>query len=109
MLRAWFGKHEVGEHQGRHAPLTPAQWELVLQQHLKGRRTLAHVKARISVLNRQLRHSMLVDGFLPRDRVVEFMDAALGEHRIRVPRFRPRIKGRSYRGENERPVLGQPA
>lgn len=108
VLRAWFGRHTMGEHAGQHVPLTEHQWELVLQMHLKGRRTKAQVKTRISTLNRALRVSMLVDGFLPRDKVVEFQRQALGEHRVQVPRFRPRIKGRGYRGDNERPLLGQP-
>lgn len=108
VLRAWFGVRSFGEHEGRHAPLTDQQWDIVLQTHLKGRRTKPQVKVRISTLNRALRHSLLVDGFLPRDKVREFQDRALGEYRIRVPRFRPRIKGRSYRGDQARPILGQP-
>jgi hypothetical protein len=108
ILRAWFGVRSFGEHEGRHAVLTEREWELVLQTHLKGRRTLKQVKVRITTLNRQLRRSLLVDGFLPRDKVDEFQRRALGERRIRVPRFRPRIKGRSYRGDNLPPVLDQP-
>lgn len=108
VLRAWFGLRTSGEHEGRHAVLTERQWELVLQDHLKGRRTWKQVKVRITTLNRQLRRSLLVDGFLPRDKVEVFQARALGEHRIRVPRFRPRIKGRSYRGDNLPPVLDQP-
>ena len=108
VLRAWFGKRTVGEHAGKHAPLSDQQWESVLQDRLKGRRTKAQVKVRISALNRQLRHSMLVDGFLPRDKVAEFQRLALGEHRIRVPRFRPRIRGRSYRGGEGPALAGQP-
>lgn len=108
VLRNWFGRRPYGEHQGQHVPLTEAQWQTVLQTHLNGRRTKKQVKVRITTLNRELRVSLLVDGFLPRDKVREFQDRALGEQRIRVPRFRPRIKGRSYRGDHERPVLGQP-
>lgn len=108
VLRNWFGPRTYGEHQGRHVPLTEEQWQLVLQTHLQGRRTKKQVKVRITTLNRELRISFLVDGFLPRDRVREFQERALGEHRIRAPKFRPRIKGRSYRGDHERPVLGQP-
>jgi hypothetical protein len=108
IVRAWFGLRTFGEHEGRHAVLTEREWGLVLQEHLKGRRTRKQVKVRITTLNRQLRRSLLVDGFLPRDKVVEFQRLALGEHRIRVPRFRPRIKGRSYRGDNLPPVLDQP-
>jgi hypothetical protein len=108
VIRNWFGRRTYGEHQGQHVPLTEEQWRLVLETHLHGRRTRKQVKVRITTLNRVLRVSLLVDGFLPRDKVREFQDRSLGEHRIRVPRFRPRIKGRSYRGDNERPVLGQP-
>lgn len=108
VIRNWFGRRTYGEHQGQHVPLTEAQWQTVLQTHLNGRRTKQQVKVRVTTLNRELRVSLLVDGFLPRDKVCEFQDRALGEHRIRVPRFRPRIKGRSYRGDHERPVLGQP-
>jgi hypothetical protein len=108
VIRSWFGLRAFGEHEGRHAPLTDREWSIVLQDHLHGRRTKKQVKVRISALNRELRVSLLVDGFLPRDKVREFQDRALGEQRIRVPRFRPRIKGRSYRGDRERPVLGQP-
>jgi hypothetical protein len=108
VVRAWFGLRSYGEHEGRHAILTEREWELVLQEHLKGRRTQKQVKVRITRLNRQLRRSLLVDGFLPRDKVTEFQARALGERRIRVPRFRPRIKGRSYRGDNLPPVLDQP-
>ncbi len=108
VLRSWFGLRTFGEHEGKHAPLTDREWLLVLNEHLKGRRTKKQVKVRITHLNRALRVSLLVDGFLPRDKVREFQERALGEQRIRVPRFRPRIKGRSYRGDHERPVLGQP-
>lgn len=108
VLRAWFGLRTSGEHEGRHTVLTEREWELVLQTHLKGRRTYKQVKVRVTTLNRQLRRSFLVDGFLPRDKVVEFQSRALGERRIRVPRFRPRIKGRSYRGDSLPPVLDQP-
>ncbi len=108
VIRSWFGLRAFGEHEGRHAPLTDREWSVVLDQHLNGKRTKRQVKVRISTLNRELRVSLLVDGFLPRDKVREFQDRALGEQRIRVPRFRPRIKGRSYRGDHERPVLGQP-
>lgn len=108
VIRAWFGVRTFGEHEGRHAKLTEREWELVLHDHLKGHRTQRQVKVRVTVLNRQLRRSLLVDGFLPRDKVREFQDRALGERRIRVPRFRPRIKGRSYRGESLPPVLDQP-
>lgn len=109
VLRSWFGLRTFGEHAGKHAILTDREWSLVLDEHLKGRRTKKQVKVRISHLNREVRVSLLVDGFLPRDKVREFQNRALGEQRIRVPRFRPRIKGRSYRGDLERPVLGQPA
>jgi len=108
VLRSWFGLRAFGEHEGRHAPLTDHEWTVVLQGHLRGRRTKRQVKVRVSHLNRELRVSLLVDGFLPRDKIREFQERALGEQRIRVPRFRPRIKGRSYRGDHERPVLGQP-
>lgn len=108
VLRNWFGRRTYGEHQGQHVPLSEEQWQLVLQTHLRGRRTKKQVKVRITTLNRELRVSMLVDGFLPRDKTREFQERALGEQRIRVPRFRPRIRGRSYRGDHERPVLGQP-
>lgn len=108
VIRNWFSRRTYGEHQGQHIPLTEAQWQTVLETHLRGRRTRKQVKVRITTLNRALRVSLLVDGFLPRDKVREFQDRSLGEHRIRVPRFRPRIKGRSYRGDHERPVLGQP-
>lgn len=107
VIRNWFGRRAYGEHQGQHVPLTEAQWQTVLGA-LNGRRTRTQVKVRITTLNRELRVSLLVDGFLPRDKVREFQDRALGEHRIRVPRFRPRIKGRSYRGDRERPIVGQP-
>lgn len=109
VIRNWFGRRTYGEHQGQHVPLTEAQWQTVLETHLNSRRTKRQVKVRITTLNRELRVSMLVDGFLPRDKIREFQDRALGEHRIRVPRFRPRVRGRSYRGDHERPVLGQPA
>lgn len=108
VIRNWFGRRTYGEHQGQHVPLTETQWQTVLQTHLNGRRTRKQVKVRITTLNRMLRISLLVDGFLPRDKVREFQDRSLGEHRIRVPRFRPRIKGRSYRGDHERSILGQP-
>jgi hypothetical protein len=108
VIRNWFGRRTYGEHQGQHVPLTEEQWQTVLETHLRGRRTREQVKVRITTLNRVLRVSLLVDGFLPRDKVREFQDRSLGEHRVRVPRFRPRIKGRSYRGDHERPVLGQP-
>lgn len=108
VLRAWFGVRTVGPYEGKHAPLTEREWDLVLREHLKGRRTKQHVKTRISILNKKLRVSLLVDGFLPRENVTKYQANALGEYRIRVPRYRPRIKGRSYLGDNERVVIGQP-
>lgn len=108
VLRGWFSARTIGEHAGKHVPLTDREWGIVLEEHLKGRRTRAQVKVRITKLNRDLRVSLLVDGFIPRDKIREFQDQALGEQRIRVPRFRPRIKGRSYRGDHERRVPGQP-
>lgn len=108
VLRNWFGVRTHGPNQGKHVPLTEREWNLVIEDHLKGRRSQAQVRARITALNKALKISLLVDGFIPRDKVQAYRDRALGEHRIRVPRFRPRIKGRSYRGENELPIAGQP-
>lgn len=114
VLRKWFARRSYDYANSRpldkpqHMPLTDAMWDVVLRE-LEGRRTKANVKARITVLNRQLRKSMLVDGFLSRDDVRKFQEQALGETPVRVPRYRPRIYGRSYRGDNARPVVGQPA
>jgi len=107
VLRSWFGKRTTGPHAGKRAKLTESEWEIVLQ-NLKGRRTKAQVKSRLTTLNRRLRISLLVEGFLPRRNVEKYQDEALSEGHTPLPRFRPRIKGRSYRGDDERPVLGQP-
>lgn len=107
ILQRWFARHEYGEHAGKHAKLTPERWQIVLRD-LKDRRTPAGVKARITILNRQLRRSLIVDGFITREGVVEYQRRALGEGNVPLPRYRPRIKGRSYLGDNARPLLDQP-
>lgn len=96
ILRTWFGIRTIGEHAGRHAKLEDSEWERVLEL-LSGMRTKNAVKNRLTVLNNQLRDRMLVNGFVPRDRLREYMQQALGEAPRRPPmRPYPRM-GRSRR------------
>lgn len=77
-LRQWFGKRTVGPHAGQHAKLTEDEWTRV-RELFDGRRTVASIRRRISVLNAQLQREMMVNGFIPRDRIREYMDRVLGE------------------------------
>lgn len=88
VLRRWFGRWP----DGLHHKLTDKQWENILDRELKHRRTKKMVKQRLIVLNHELRLSLLIDGYLTRDGVREYMANALGE-RIKVPAFRPRLHG----------------
>lgn len=87
VLRQWFGIRSVGDHAGHHASLTDAEWARVLEL-LGGMRTRRSVMQRIGVLNRALKREFSVDGYIPRDRVREYMARVLGE-RPRFPRMTP--------------------
>jgi hypothetical protein len=91
VLRRWFGMHTSGEHEGRHASLTSAMWQRVLDVELAGRRTKQSVQNRFVLLNEQLLKEYQVDGYIPVTRIREYMQRAVGE-RPRVPPTRPRRK-----------------
>jgi len=95
VLRKWFSRRETTEGKGTHAPLNDRQWESVLLE-LNGRRTKSEVRRRIRVLNYELKISLMIDGLIPRENVQKYLRQALGENAPHVPRYRPRIKGRSY-------------
>ena len=85
ILRQWFGIRTVGANAGHHAKLTEAEWQRVLEL-LGGRRTRGSIRQRISTLNLETLKRFCVNGFVPRDRVREYMELALGEQ----PRY-PRV------------------
>jgi len=89
VLHRWFGMHTSGEHAGRHASLTVAAWQRVLDVELSGRRTRQSVQNRFVLLNELLLKEFLVDGYVPITRVQEYMSRAVGE-RPRLPPTRPK-------------------
>lgn len=89
VLRRWFGMHTYGEHAGRHANISPAGWQRVLDVELGGRRTQASVQARFVQLNNQLLQAFAVDGYVPITQVAAYMQQAVGI-RPRLPPIRPR-------------------
>lgn len=95
VLRQWFGIRTVGDHAGHHASLTDAEWARLLEL-LGGMRTRRSVMQRIGVLNRALKREFSVDGYIPRDRVREYMGRVLGE-RPRFPWIAPTTRARSRR------------
>lgn len=100
VLRMWFGIRSVGEHAGHHAKLEDHEWDRVLEL-LGGMRSKNAVKNRLTVLNNQLRDRMLVNGFVPRDRLREYMQQALGEAPRRPPmRPYPRMGRRRSRRDD---------
>jgi hypothetical protein len=96
VLRKWFGKWA----DGKHHPLTDTQWVRVLEE-LGGFRSKAAVKHRLSVLNAQLKRSLMRDGYIQRDDVKKYQDGFLGELVV-VPRFRPRLHGDYYPKSKQR-------
>lgn len=96
ILRQWFGKRTVGADAGMHVKLTDEEWTRVLEL-LGGRRTQDSVRGRISVLNKQLARELAVNGYVPRDRMREYMSRVLGERP-----WRPRIEPRSRRPRRPR-------
>ncbi len=87
ILAQWFGRRADGGHH----PLTDEHWHTVLDL-LNGYRTKKTIKDRLSVLNRKLKISLLVDGYIPREHMTAFRRGFLGEQ-FRVPNFRPRLHG----------------
>lgn len=108
VLRRWFSVHEYGPHKGGRASPTPAQWEQLLGE-MERRRTRLECRSHMRVMNRRLRIGLMVDGFLTREGLDRYVREALGEGAIRVPRHRPRLRGRNYRDDSETPMEGQPA
>lgn len=84
VLRTWFGIRTIGEHAGHHAKLEDPEWACVLEL-LGGMRSKNAVKNRLTALNNQLRDRMLVNGYVPRDRLREYMQQAVGESPRRPP------------------------
>jgi hypothetical protein len=99
VLRRWFGRRLIGEKAGEHTMLSDSEWERVLRDELQGRRTKASVRGRLVVLNKVLLQEFLVGGYVPRDRVRDYMDRVLGEQ----PRLPP-YKERKYRKRKNPPV-----
>lgn len=87
VLKSWFGKWP----DGKHHKLTEPQWETVLTS-LDGFRSKQSVLTRLSFMNAQLKRTLMVDGYIPADRVKEYLAGFLGQ-RVQVPRFRPRLRG----------------
>lgn len=110
VLRQWFGVRTVGEHAGHHAKLEDHEWARVLEL-LGGMRSKNAVKNRLTVLNNQLRDRMLVNGYVPRDRLREYMQQAVGESPRRPP-MRPyqrmRRVPREHRSSRRRDAPASP-
>lgn len=85
VVRKWFGRHTVGDHIGKHVKLTPEQWKIVLDE-LKGQRRKTDVLRRIKELNRQLRMSLEMNGYISRAAAARYKREALGESEVRIPR-----------------------
>lgn len=91
VLRRWFGQRSVGEHAGHHVPLTEEEWARVLAD--LPRRNRNGVRNRLAELNAPLKVEFFRDGFVPRDRLPQYMARVLGE-RPRIPIRPPRIRRR---------------
>jgi hypothetical protein len=87
VLRQWFGQRTYGDAAGKHVALTDEQWKMVLER-LEGRRTQGSVRARLVVLNHQLKRELSVDGYIPKNRYEEYFARVLGEN-PRPPRTSP--------------------
>jgi len=99
VLKKWFGAWA----DGKHHPLTDAQWDRVLDE-LGGFRSKVTVKRRLSELNAKLKRSLMRDGYIYRDDVKKYQDGFLGELVV-VPRFRPRLHGDYYpKGKRRNPA-----
>lgn len=84
ILRQWFCARE----DGKHHPLTPMQWTIVLTR-LQERHPKYSVKCRIRALNAALKKSLMTDGMLTAASELVYRRQALGE-RVRVPLRRER-------------------
>ena len=91
VIRRFFSRQA----DGTRVVLTDEHWQMVLETNLKGRRTKAMVLSRINYLNHELKKTLLVEGYLPRENVKEWQDRRYGQH-DRVPNHRERLHG-SYR------------
>ena len=83
VLRQWFGRRTVGPEAGRHAYLTPDQWNVVLDA-LGRRRSQASVRQRLVVLNDRLRQEFvdrkyISGGFISKKHNEDWLDRVLGE------------------------------
>lgn len=105
VLRRWFGIRTFGEHQGKHMPLTPEQWNMVLDEDLRGVRSKNSVQQRLSALNHQLLNELLARQHLHyglkkgpkalrRAFVPEYMRRVLGERPRKPPMMPERDAGR---------------
>jgi hypothetical protein len=93
-------------HTGKRKLLDDAMWTMLLVGDLKNRRTRRSVLARVSVLNMQLKRSLMVDGVLNDDGVRRYVRQKLGQ-RTRVPLHRPRLNG-EYRISRRKHIVGAP-
>lgn len=87
VLRQWFGRRTYGDQAGKHVALSDAEWQGVLDR-LDQRRSKGSVRARLVVLNHQLKRELTVDGYIPRARYEEYYSRVLGEN-PRAPRVAP--------------------
>lgn len=103
VLRKWFGKWP----DGKHHVLSDTQWNTVLEE-LKGFRSKAAVKHRLTQLNRSLKKSLMADGYINRDDVKAYLAKFLGERSV-VPRFRPRLHGDYHPKQRNRALIDNEA
>lgn len=88
VLRRWFGMRTVGPLAGHHVRLSDAEWERVLAD--LPMRNKDAVRNRLVLLNEPLKREFFRDGFVPRDRIKDYMSRVLGE-RPNIP-LRPSLK-----------------
>lgn len=102
VLRRWFGQRTIGTGQAKHQALTDEEWGYVLEA-LNGRRSQQSVRDRITALNKKLQNEMMIDGYLSRARLAEYMGRVLGE-RPRKPRMHATKPTRPRRRRHDIPA-----
>lgn len=96
VLRQWFGLRDDGSR----FEITASMWEVLLKDKLKGQRSRGSVMGRIKHLNRELKKTLLVDGYIPREHLNEYRKKFLGQ-RFKMPNKRPRLHGTYYSAKPE--------
>lgn len=113
LVRRFFGR----DSEGKRIKMTEEFWALLLGEPtkggLQGMRTRDAVRARVVVLNAQLKKKLMIDGLISRENVIRYQRECLGE-RACLPRRRPRLDGTydgvmRYDEKHGKPILKLPA